>query len=65
MQMLRLNIETVTATGEKLDWPRIAYHLQQPKWVFDGRNVVNADFMKGLGVRVEAIGKPGWGFTGF
>lgn len=57
--------ETITAAGEQLDWPRIAYHLQQPKWVFDGRNVVDAGFMKNLGVRVEAIGKAGWGFTGF
>lgn len=50
--------------GERLDWPRIAYHLQKPKWVFDGRNVVDLETMAGLGVRVEGIGKVGWGGIG-
>jgi UDPglucose 6-dehydrogenase len=48
-------------TKDKLDWARIAYHLQKPKWVFDGRGVVDADEMRGLGVRVEGIGRVGWG----
>ncbi|TVY83079.1 UDP-glucose 6-dehydrogenase [Lachnellula suecica] len=47
--------------NEKLDWARIAYHLQKPKWVFDGRGVLNTGEMEALGVRVEAIGKVGWG----
>lgn len=56
--------KTVVLTKEaknKLDWARIAYHLQKPKWVFDGRGVVDADEMQALGVRVESIGKVGWG----
>lgn len=47
--------------NERLDWARIAYHLQKPKWVFDGRGVLDVEEMQGLGVRVEAIGKVGWG----
>ncbi|RDL39925.1 Udp-glucose 6-dehydrogenase [Venustampulla echinocandica] len=47
--------------NERLDWVRIAYHLQRPKWVFDGRGVLDIAEMEKLGVRVEAIGKVGWG----
>jgi UDPglucose 6-dehydrogenase len=45
----------------KLDWARIAYHLQKPKWVFDGRGCVDETEMRGLGVRVEGIGRSGRG----
>ena len=47
-------------SGEKLDWPRIAYHLQRPKWVFDGRGILNVAEMEGLGLRVESVGRKGW-----
>jgi UDPglucose 6-dehydrogenase len=43
--------------NEKLDWSRIACHLQEPKLVFDGRGVLDVEEMNGLGVRVHAIGK--------
>lgn len=43
--------------NEQLDWSRIAYHLQKPKWVFDGRGVIDVAAMECLGVRVESIGK--------
>ena len=46
--------------NERLDWARIAYHLQRPKWVFDGRNVLDIPEMEALGVRVEGIGKVGF-----
>ena len=46
---------------ERMDWARIAYHLQKPKWVFDGRGCVDEIEMRGLGVRVEGIGRTGWG----
>jgi UDPglucose 6-dehydrogenase len=46
--------------NERLDWARIAYHLQKPKWVFDGRNVLDIPEMEALGVRVEGIGKVGF-----
>jgi len=45
----------------KVDWARIAYHLRKPRWVFDGRGVVDASVMEGLGVRIESIGRVGWG----
>jgi UDPglucose 6-dehydrogenase len=45
----------------KLDWARIAYHLEKPRWVFDGRGVLNIKEMEALDVRVEAVGKVGWG----
>lgn len=47
--------------GEKLDWARIAYHLEMPKWVFDGRGVLDGRVMEGLGCRVEGVGRVGWG----
>lgn len=44
---------------EKLDWNKIAYHLQMPKWVFDGRGIIDANALSQLGVRVESIGRQG------
>ena len=54
-------VETRGKENERLDWARIAYHLQRPKWIFDGRNVLDGPEMEALGVRVEGIGKVGWG----
>ncbi|KAL3417790.1 UDP-glucose 6-dehydrogenase [Phlyctema vagabunda] len=45
---------------ENLDWTRVAEHMQKPKWVFDGRGILDTRVMQALGVRVEAIGKVGW-----
>jgi len=42
---------------ERFDWSRIAYRLEKPKWVFDGRGVVDKGFMAGLGVTVQGIGR--------
>ena len=50
--------------NERLDWSRIAYHLQKPKWVFDGRGVLDISVMEGLGVRIESVGKVGSGRGG-
>ncbi|KAH6660760.1 udp-glucose 6-dehydrogenase [Truncatella angustata] len=44
---------------EKLDWSKIAYHLQGPKWVFDGRGVVDSSALTKLGIRVESVGRQG------
>jgi UDPglucose 6-dehydrogenase len=49
------------AGGGKLDWAKIAYHLQKPRWVFDGRGVVDEREMEGLEVRVEKVGRAGRG----
>ncbi|OCL04605.1 nucleotide sugar dehydrogenase [Glonium stellatum] len=45
--------------SESVDWARIAYNMKEPKWVFDGRNIVDAKEMGGLGFRVESMGKAG------
>ncbi|KAI9841481.1 MAG: UDP-glucose 6-dehydrogenase 1 [Thelocarpon superellum] len=42
----------------RLDWERVAAHLKKPKWVFDGRNILDAEKLEKLGLRVERIGKP-------
>jgi UDPglucose 6-dehydrogenase len=57
-------LEARDKKGEKLDWSRIAYHLATPKWVFDGRNLLDKGEMEKLGVRLESIGRVGWGGLG-
>lgn len=46
--------------GEMVDWRKISYHMKKPKWVFDGKGVVDAEEMAKLGVRVERVGHRGW-----
>ncbi|GKT51504.1 UDP-glucose:glycoprotein glucosyltransferase [Colletotrichum spaethianum] len=46
-------------TKERIDWARVARDMQVPRWVFDGRGVVDADGMAKLGVRVESVGRKG------
>lgn len=45
---------------EKVDWARIIYHLKQPKWIFDGRGVLDQGEIERLGGRLEVIGEVGW-----
>ena len=42
---------------EAVDWVEVAGMMQEPRWVFDGRNVVNHVELQGLGFRVRGIGK--------
>lgn len=42
---------------EPLEWARIAYNMKDPKWVFDGRGVLDVKEMERLEVRVDAIGR--------
>ncbi|KAH6849615.1 UDP-glucose/GDP-mannose dehydrogenase family, NAD binding domain-containing protein [Chaetomium sp. MPI-CAGE-AT-0009] len=42
---------------ETVDWVEVAGLMQEPRWVFDGRNVVNHVELQGLGFRVRGIGK--------
>lgn len=44
---------------ERLDWNKISYHLQKPKWVFDGKGLIDAQAMGKLGIRVESVGRQG------
>jgi UDPglucose 6-dehydrogenase len=41
-----------------LDYKKIFDNMQKPAFVFDGRNVVNADELRGIGFIVYSIGKP-------
>ncbi|KAK3682242.1 hypothetical protein B0T22DRAFT_386703 [Podospora appendiculata] len=43
--------------GEMVDWVEVASMMQEPRWVFDGRNVVNLLELEGLGFKVRGIGK--------
>ncbi|KAK6211224.1 udp-glucose 6-dehydrogenase [Colletotrichum tabaci] len=45
------------ASRERIDWARVAGDMRAPKWVFDGRAVIDAQEMAKLGVRVESIGR--------
>ncbi|KAG6034862.1 hypothetical protein E4U41_006354 [Claviceps citrina] len=42
---------------ERLDWVRIAETMAKPRWVFDGRGVIDSREMIKLGVRVESVGR--------
>ncbi|KAK0766372.1 hypothetical protein N5P37_000093 [Trichoderma harzianum] len=42
---------------ERLDWVRIAETMAKPRWVFDGRGVIDSREMVKLGVRVESVGR--------
>jgi UDPglucose 6-dehydrogenase len=54
----RGSVEEVIAS-ENVEWARIAYGMKKPKWVFDGRGIVEVAEMEKLGFRVEAIGRAG------
>jgi len=43
--------------GETVDWEEVAILMREPKWVFDGRNIVDGPQLEKLGFRVRAIGK--------
>jgi UDPglucose 6-dehydrogenase len=45
-----------TAT-EAIEWTRIAYNMVEPKWVFDGRGLLDAAELERLGVRVDVVGR--------
>ncbi len=49
-------------SNERLDWARIAKGMRKPMFVFDGRNVLDAEKLEKLGFKVEAIGKAGKDF---
>lgn len=42
---------------ERIDWVRIADTMAKPRWVFDGRGVIDSREMVKLGVRVESVGR--------
>ncbi|KAF4447745.1 UDPglucose 6-dehydrogenase [Fusarium austroafricanum] len=42
---------------ERVDWVRISQSMAKPRWVFDGRGVIDSREMVKLGVRVESVGR--------
>ncbi|KAJ9624588.1 hypothetical protein H2204_010770 [Knufia peltigerae] len=45
-------------TKEPVEWARIVYNMREPKWVFDGRGVLDVDALEKLGnVRVDVVGR--------
>lgn len=40
-----------------LDWSTISKLVKEPRWVFDGRNVLEAQAMTQLGFRLETLGR--------
>ena len=43
---------------KNLDYQRIYNNMQKPAFIFDGRNVVDGDKLRGIGFIVFSIGKP-------
>ncbi|KIX08942.1 uncharacterized protein Z518_00020 [Rhinocladiella mackenziei CBS 650.93] len=43
---------------EPVEWARIVYSMKEPKWIFDGRGIINVTEMEKLGsVRVDTVGR--------
>lgn len=42
---------------ERVDWARIADSMAKPRWVFDGRGVIDSRELSKLNVRVESVGR--------
>lgn len=40
-----------------LDWERIVQGMQRPRYVFDGRNVLEGDRMEAMGCRYVRVGQ--------
>lgn len=40
-----------------LDWPVISRSVREPRWVFDGRGILDARAMVGMGFRLETLGR--------
>ena len=48
---------TVSSKQVRLDWARVARDMRKPKYVFDGRGMLDAAELEALGFRVEVIGR--------
>ena len=57
------NVENLRegGVGRRMDWSHVARVMRRPMFVFDGRNVVDAEKLGRLGFWVEGIGKAGTG----
>lgn len=43
--------------AQPVDWSRISSSVKEPKWVFDGRGILDASAMVGMGFRLETLGR--------
>lgn len=43
--------------GKVVVWEDVASLMREPRWVFDGRNVLDGPTLEGLGFRVRGVGK--------
>ena len=43
--------------ADAVDWTEVMGMMQEPRWVFDGRNVVDGVELERLGFRVRGVGK--------
>ncbi|KAI1824034.1 nucleotide sugar dehydrogenase [Xylaria intraflava] len=44
---------------ERVDWQRICYNMKKPKWLFDGKGVIDLKEMGALDIHVESVGRQG------
>ncbi|KAF7586216.1 hypothetical protein BBP40_009282 [Aspergillus hancockii] len=44
-------------TTEPLEWARIAYNLKEPRWVLDGRGILDVREMERLGIQLDTVGR--------
>ncbi|KAI1801807.1 nucleotide sugar dehydrogenase [Daldinia bambusicola] len=42
---------------ERLDWSKISFAMNKPKWLFDGKGIIDAAELAKLGFCVESIGR--------
>lgn len=49
--------ETGMKDGETVNWEEVATMMREPRWVFDGRNIVDGPKLEQLGFRVRGVGK--------
>ena len=56
-----------TSTLDMFAWEKVASQMVVPRWVFDGRSLVDPEGLEALGFRVESIGRSSRrpAFTGF
>lgn len=57
LEGLGLSAKPPAAIPPRLDWARIARGMRKPRFVFDGRGIMDAVKLEMLGFRVEAIGR--------
>lgn len=43
---------------EKLDWNKICSRMGRPKWVFDGKGIIDGKELMKMGIKVETLGRP-------